>query len=713
MDIGTSDRFRSPARKCLSHMESKTRSRARYPGMPLVSPVVFPLFAIVQTPSGPKCACGNDGCSRVGKHPSVAWGALQEGDSVPRPDPGAGIGIKTGARPKGSGVIVVDLDSEAAAEAFEELGGSDDTYEVTTPRGWHLYFEAPGFPVRNSVSELGPGIDIRGDGGFVVAPGSPHREGKYGDGTEHPPAPLPAWLRSWLEARRLPEVPTQEYAGDVSDSVEREYRKDLYRKYLETAPACVSGQGGDGQLFKVVQYGAYDLALPTDDVLSLIREIYDPRCEPPWGDELDSRVSHKANSAKTSSTRTRNEPPPASVGDFFAPTSTPASFATAQAKVMTAYAPTFEKLAAADDDEIFWDNWDQPVEPPTWLVDGLIPVATVGGFVAHGSSLKTWTALSIGAAVAKGAAWLGKYSTRKGKVVFVDYESGDYEIRRRLRMLDGGRIVGLGAWIMPALRIDQEEFWKKLAAIPDLALVVADSLAAGATGVDENLTGAALPLHLAARFAEAKGSAVAFIHHSKKDDTGDARKAVRGSTAIFAGMDWCYAFENVEETTSFRRMHMVSIKPCMGAKPKPVPLELTDAKGLTYWEGDSSGKVAGSAPDADIRARILNYIGQVGIVGSANKIAEAVGARRNRVLTELADLVAMGEVQKLSAKGQFRLDGPDVRRRRIIDTVRTSPYLATPAAIAKAATVPTADVDAAILEGVICKSQEGLYLVRA
>src|SRR5688572_10800912 len=104
--------------------------------MPLVSPVVFPLFPI----DDGRCGCGTPTCARIGKHPAVAWGDLQVGSAVPLPSPGAGYGLKTGALPKGSGVFVVDLDGPDAAEAFAALGPCPDTYAVLTPRGAHLYF---------------------------------------------------------------------------------------------------------------------------------------------------------------------------------------------------------------------------------------------------------------------------------------------------------------------------------------------------------------------------------------------------------------------------------------------------------------------------------------------------------------------------------------------------------------------------------------------
>ena len=59
-------------------------------------------------------------------------------------------------------------------EAELELGRLPDTFTVATPSGGeHRYFSVPkGTGLKNSASELGPGVDVRANGGYVVAPGS-------------------------------------------------------------------------------------------------------------------------------------------------------------------------------------------------------------------------------------------------------------------------------------------------------------------------------------------------------------------------------------------------------------------------------------------------------------------------------------------------------------------------------------------------------------
>ena len=85
--------------------------------------------------------------------------------------PTANVGIRTGL-----GLDVVDLDSEAArtalvARAVEPLSPS---IAVRTARGWHLWFASSGLSSRAGVLE---GMDVRGQGGYVVAPPSRHPDG--------------------------------------------------------------------------------------------------------------------------------------------------------------------------------------------------------------------------------------------------------------------------------------------------------------------------------------------------------------------------------------------------------------------------------------------------------------------------------------------------------------------------------------------------------
>jgi hypothetical protein len=87
--------------------------------------------------------------------------------------PRAGVGIATGAV---SNLVVLDVDiakggPESLVELQRRIGVLPDTPEVITHSGGrHLFFRYPGHPIQNAAGLLGPGLDLRGDGGYVCAP---------------------------------------------------------------------------------------------------------------------------------------------------------------------------------------------------------------------------------------------------------------------------------------------------------------------------------------------------------------------------------------------------------------------------------------------------------------------------------------------------------------------------------------------------------------
>jgi Bifunctional DNA primase/polymerase, N-terminal len=95
-----------------------------------------------------------------------------------RSEPSYNIAIATGSI---SNIFVSDVDGgESTLRKLEaENGELPKTVEALTGNnGRHLYFKMPNHPVRNSAGRLGPHLDIRGDGGYVVAPPSIHPSGR-------------------------------------------------------------------------------------------------------------------------------------------------------------------------------------------------------------------------------------------------------------------------------------------------------------------------------------------------------------------------------------------------------------------------------------------------------------------------------------------------------------------------------------------------------
>jgi len=144
-----------------------------------------------------------------GKRPVIAWLEYQQRSADEdqarqwfETTRNANVAIVTG---RVSGLVVLDIDiahrGDESLKALErEHGAVPGTVEaVTGSRGRHFYFSHPGGLVRNRAG-LVRGIDLRGDGGCVVAPPSVHRSGKrYVWKKGHAPgeaalSPMPPWL---------------------------------------------------------------------------------------------------------------------------------------------------------------------------------------------------------------------------------------------------------------------------------------------------------------------------------------------------------------------------------------------------------------------------------------------------------------------------------------------------------------------------------------
>lgn len=149
------------------------------------------------------------------------------------------VGLLTGRGANGRGLVVVDCDMPKGEQPLEGRwagchGGTDvlerlataagadwpDTYSVLTPSGGlHLYFEQPADgPLIGCATgdgptapHIGPMVDVRGHGGYVIAAGSYSRaQGRVYERVSAPgvrPQPLPGWLLELLRPAAAPAAP--------------------------------------------------------------------------------------------------------------------------------------------------------------------------------------------------------------------------------------------------------------------------------------------------------------------------------------------------------------------------------------------------------------------------------------------------------------------------------------------------------------------------
>jgi hypothetical protein len=132
-------------------------------------------------------------------------GSLGRRRGLPLWWPQANIAIATGAL---SGLVVLDVDSYKGGadslRALEQCYGPlpETVQQLTGGGGAHYLFAHPGSHIGNSTDKVGGGIDIRGDGGYIIAPPSLHKSGtRYSwEASSEPDETALASMPDWLLA---------------------------------------------------------------------------------------------------------------------------------------------------------------------------------------------------------------------------------------------------------------------------------------------------------------------------------------------------------------------------------------------------------------------------------------------------------------------------------------------------------------------------------
>ena len=247
---------------------------------------VFPCHSI----KNGQCTCGKKDCGSPGKHPRTLNGvkdastALEQIEAWWTQWPDANVAIAGGA--VSGGLVILDIDPDhGGAESLDELiaehGRLPDTPEVLTGGGGrHLYFHSEQ-KIPNLVGVL-PGLDLRGDGGYVIAPRSTHISGRSyeWEAESRPDAIKPAILPTFISALAL-----QSQRNGLS--LDRSAKVD---------PDCILGGVPAGK--RHAELYAYACRLRTlklrrSEAVELV-SVAASRCKPPYTDETAEKLVDEA-----------------------------------------------------------------------------------------------------------------------------------------------------------------------------------------------------------------------------------------------------------------------------------------------------------------------------------------------------------------------------------------------------------------------------------
>lgn len=277
-------------------------------------------------------------------------------------NPSANVGIITG---KISNLIVVDVDTEAGALSLKPYLNNIVTLTASTPRGGkHLYFRHSGQIISNIVG-LFEGVDVRGDGGLVVAP--PSKKGLYSwDSGATKAIDVPIQL---LELLQRPPVAS----GGI-----KEWTSEILKGHRDDELTRRAG--------KLLRAG-----LPAGECLTILQTINQAHCKPPLRNVQVQKIVASIAGREVRKLREKQAGP--------------------DEKKEFRITPTKEVFMKYERDET------------QWIIDGWLPEASCGLVVAPPGSYKTWILLNLAFAIGTGRPFLGQCPiTKKGSVLIIQQE---------------------------------------------------------------------------------------------------------------------------------------------------------------------------------------------------------------------------------------------------------------------------------------------------
>lgn len=479
-----------------------------------------------------------------------------------------GIGIVTGEE---SGVFVLDIDVTDNKDGYHELERIETLFgelpngprALTGSGGMHLFFRNPaGLTIKNDAGKkLGTGIDVRGEGGQVVAAPTVHPNGNtyqwIDDSEQLEPPDAPNWLLELLTETAEPATPTTNTTTgqqiDETYSAAANYNRRTNWFDLLTADGWTfTGQDSNGE-----QYWTRPNKDPRDGVSATVGHegrdaltVFTTSVEwLPAG--TYSRFGYYAcrhhNGDRSDAARYIREQDYKPVEQFLneLPTTEPNNEpANTNGEIINR-----AELAHLVNWAQFW-NSDHTDED--WLAYPLIPRSRAISLFAPAKAGKSTVVLAVAAAIAAGKPVLGLKPVEPANVLYLDYEMTQADLYERLTELGYGptdNLERLHYALLPSLPpLDTIEGARAILALVDetqAELVVVDTFGRAVEGDEDKADTVRAFYRHTGLTLKAKGVAVLRTDHSGKA----IEKGARGSSAKNDDVDLVWRLQRTDTTT--------------------------------------------------------------------------------------------------------------------------------------------------------------------
>lgn len=482
-------------------------------------------------------------CLPQSKQPATKHGLLDATTDLDKIDqwwnenPQYNIGISPGP----SAMWVLDCDGPLGVETLAELEAGNSrlpaTMTIQTPRGpEHLHYWFQGTCPSSVGTErrgLGPKLDTRGEGGYVLVPPSvvvdPAKgiEGSYTYANETDDiVPAPGWIADHVQTIRGGHAANVETGLDTDANLDR--GRQALSGLVGSGDVAVEGKGGDAKTYQTAA-SLLGLGLSPRRTWELMRDEWNPHCIPPWNeDDLATKVQNAADYMQND------------IGAWaVAPAAeTFATFANGAPDVRAAETGVSERPRFYPRDETEQDA----LKDPEWLIPDMLPAEGTTILYGPPGSWKSFIALDIALTLASGIARYGAPERSPVPVVYVAAEGarGIVRLRRPAWRIAHG-ITGP----LPFFAVDTAPLIARPQDVIDLLkaietrkiapkLLVLDTVARMMAGKNENdARDAGEFIEAMDMLKRALGCSVLAIHHTGKDDA----RGARGSNAFLGGVD--------------------------------------------------------------------------------------------------------------------------------------------------------------------------------
>lgn len=412
--------------------------------------------------------------------------------------PFANVGIATGELSGNIAVIDLDIkpnkgiDGDLSLKEWESTHGAfPDTVCATTGSGGkHLYYyvDKP-FPCARGIID---GVDIRCNGGYVVAPGSQHENGRYYEWDISP------------EDMEIATANSAVYA--LLEKMSTEVNNTTFK-----APERIKEGARTDILFKLA-CSLQSKALSDEAIRAAVRTENAEKCDPPLSDkDLEKTVFTALKRYKKGQTIDVDT---SKHSDDFKPL----------------------KLIRATD----LDKMELP--PITFHVNSILADG-VTILSAKSKFYKSWLAMQLSIAVASGGLFLG-YPTTQSDVVYIDLENDVRVTQDRLRKVSGGSIPENLYIVNDCGRMGngfEEQIEHLLTDNPNIGLIIIDVLQYvkyNKTSRETDYECDYKTFKYLKSLTAGKPLSIVCIHHNRKmTDDSDPFSNMLGSTALMGATD--------------------------------------------------------------------------------------------------------------------------------------------------------------------------------